>query len=136
MALIIGASSDNFSSLRGKIEKFINEEGKSKNQAARLWQINNGLQWRLEQILLPPELQEKWDTINDEEILNSRCWHCVLLPCLQSAPVKKVETEEKYFKRLQNWRERRTRQDEERDSMAAKRQLEFEGLFHPIMEIC
>ncbi|MEO6721535.1 MAG: S8 family peptidase [Ferruginibacter sp.] len=56
---IIGASSDNFTSLAAKIEKFINEDGKYKDQAAKLWQIIQGSQWRVDHIL-SPELREKY----------------------------------------------------------------------------
>jgi len=65
---IIGASIDGFSSLHAKIEKFINEEGKYKNQAAQLWEINTGTSWRTEQIL-SEKLFAKWGTIRDQDQL-------------------------------------------------------------------
>lgn len=48
---IIGANSDNFQSLAEKIDKFVNEDGKFKDQAAKLWQIVQGTQWRVDYIL-------------------------------------------------------------------------------------
>src|SRR5579859_3664298 len=48
---IIGASSDNFRSLKEKITKFIRQEGKFKDKAAQLWQIIIGNQWRIDYIL-------------------------------------------------------------------------------------
>lgn len=65
---IIGASADNFTSLKEKIEKFIRNEGKFKNKAAQLWNIINGNQWRIDYIL-SEELKAKWDQITDGEVL-------------------------------------------------------------------
>jgi hypothetical protein len=48
---IIGANADNFSSLAKKIQDFIDKKGKSKDQAAKLWQIIQGDQWRADYIL-------------------------------------------------------------------------------------
>ncbi|MCD2424322.1 S8 family peptidase [Niabella pedocola] len=56
---IIGANTDNFQSLADKIDKFINENGRSKDQAAKLWQIVQGNQWRIEYIL-SESLREKY----------------------------------------------------------------------------
>ena len=50
---IIGANVDNFSSLAKKIQEFIDRKGKSKDQAAKLWQIIQGDQWRADYILSP-----------------------------------------------------------------------------------
>lgn len=57
---IIGASSDSFTSLKEKINKFIRAEGKFKDKAAQLWQIITGTQWRVDYIL-SNELKSKWD---------------------------------------------------------------------------
>lgn len=122
---IIGASAENFNGLRRKIENFIAEQGRSKDQAARLWQINTGLQWKVEQIL-SPEMQEKWDKIADDDILivdvGIACHHRVS----KQPPRKKEDSEGEYLDRVERWRERRARQNEERDRMSLKRQGEFE----------
>lgn len=56
---IIGANTDNFRSLADKIDKFVNEEGRFKDQAAKLWQIVQGTQWRIDYIL-SESLREKY----------------------------------------------------------------------------
>jgi hypothetical protein len=56
---IIGANTDDFLSLAEKIDKFVNEEGKFKDQAAKLWQIVQGTQWRIDYIL-SKELRDKY----------------------------------------------------------------------------
>jgi hypothetical protein len=56
---IIGANADNFSSLATKIDLFLKEEGRSKDQAAKLWQIVQGTQWRADYIL-SEELRAKY----------------------------------------------------------------------------
>ncbi|MFX8844731.1 hypothetical protein ABTM93_20045, partial [Acinetobacter baumannii] len=48
---IIGASSIDFISLKDKINQFLKEKGKSKNQASKLWSIIEGNQWKLDQIV-------------------------------------------------------------------------------------
>ncbi len=66
---IIGANADNFSSLASKIQAFIDVKGKSKDQAAKLWEIVQGEQWRADYIL-SPDLRERYPAgITDEEIL-------------------------------------------------------------------
>jgi len=66
---IIGANADNFSSLASKIQAFIDVRGKSKDQAAKLWEIVQGEQWRADYIL-SPELRERYPAgITDQEIL-------------------------------------------------------------------
>jgi len=50
---IIGANADNFSSLAAKIQMFIDRKGKSKDQAAKLWEIIQGDKWRADYILSP-----------------------------------------------------------------------------------
>jgi hypothetical protein len=50
---IIGASADNFVSLSRKIQEFIDQKGRSPEQAAKLWQIVQGDQWRADYILSP-----------------------------------------------------------------------------------
>ena len=48
---IIGANTDNFRSLTDKIQSFLTQEGISKNQAAKLWEIIEGIEWRADYIL-------------------------------------------------------------------------------------
>src|SRR5680860_382127 len=61
---LIGASADlNLSTLKDKIDKFLNEDGKFKNTASKLWDIVTGKQWRIEHIL-SKLLLKKWDEID------------------------------------------------------------------------
>jgi hypothetical protein len=65
---IIGANTDNFSSLAKKIQDFIDIRGKSKDQAAKLWQIIQGDQWRADYIL-SSDLRNRYPAgISDNEI--------------------------------------------------------------------
>ncbi|MCE7069056.1 S8 family peptidase [Dyadobacter sp. CY327] len=57
---IIGANTDSFRSLTLKIDSFLREEGRSKDQAGRLWQIIHGTQWRVDYIL-SEELRAKYN---------------------------------------------------------------------------
>ncbi|MFV8327918.1 S8 family serine peptidase [Flavobacterium sp. ZS1P14] len=99
---IIGASTDSFASLQAKIEKFINEEGKYKNQAAQLWEINTGTSWKTEQILCENLLQ-KWPSIQDVEIFTVD----ISVACYIATPVQpqqnKEETDEQFQARIERW---------------------------------
>lgn len=65
---IIGANTDNFRSLTDKIQSFLTQEGISKNQAAKLWEIIEGTEWRADYIL-SEELKAKYLAgITDKEI--------------------------------------------------------------------
>lgn len=86
---IIGANTDNFKSLTEKIDQFVNEEGRSKDQAAKLWQIIQGTQWRVDYILSEP-LREKYNAgIADNE------WFVVQLSvaCYLKEPERPVKQE-------------------------------------------
>lgn len=64
---IIGANTDNFRSLKEKVQSFLDQQGVSRNQAAKLWDIVDGDEWRVEYIL-SEELKQKYNTgISDEE---------------------------------------------------------------------
>ncbi len=66
---IIGANADKFSSLAKKIQDFIDKKGRSKDQAAKLWEIIQGSQWRADYIL-SEELRERYPAgIADNEML-------------------------------------------------------------------
>lgn len=123
---IIGASSGDFISLRKKIQKFMDEEGSYKNKASQLWQINDGVQWRIEQIL-SEDLREKWDTIRDDEDLVVD----VGIAChMRSSPQpkkKKDETDAELQQRLVAWRVKKEAIEIHRDEQALKRQTDFEG---------
>jgi len=122
---IIGASADNFKSLRDKIDKFINQEGKFKNKASQLWQINDGIQWRIEQIL-SDDLRVKWNQIKD----NDQLFVDIGIACyikISKQPEKKDDVTEKgYQESLERWRKKRVSLGEKRDAIALKRQTEFE----------
>lgn len=124
---IIGASADNFTSLRGKIQQFLNEEGRSKNQAAQLWQINDGIQWRVEQIL-SDELRERWEFIDDDESyvvdVGIACY--VKLP---EQPERDLDESEPHFQeRMDRWATKKQALEIQRDEIAREREQKFEAL--------
>ena len=102
---IIGASTDGFASLQGKINKFINEQGRSKNQASQLWEIVEGTGWRAEQIL-SESLCEKWPTIQATDIFTVD----ISVACYMATPNQpekdEQETDQRYHDRLARWQQR------------------------------
>ena len=123
---IIGASGDNFISLKAKITKFINEDGKFKNTAAYLWNIIQGNQWRIDYIL-SDELKAKWDSIEEDEVLLVD----ISVACyvkISSTPTKnKTETERGFQNRYQRWLERKERLEIQRGNLEMERQEELQN---------
>lgn len=122
---IIGAAGDSFESLKEKIQKFIRQQGKYKDKASQLWQINDGVQWRVEQIL-SDELKDKWDRINDTDTLIVDVGIACYLK-ISKQPVKtEDETLQKFRQKLQRWEQKKGRLEMQRDEVAMQRQTEFE----------
>ncbi|WP_184548352.1 S8 family peptidase [Mucilaginibacter sp. FT3.2] len=123
---IIGVSVDDFNSLADKIEQFLNNTGTYKNTAAKLWQINDGVIWRLEHILTP-ELSQKWDQIIDDEEYNVyagiACYSFV-----KDYPEKKTLSDEAYQVKIAAWEAERNNTLEARDEESFNRQDEFDRL--------
>lgn len=122
---IIGASGDNFKSLKDKINQFIQQNGKSKNTAAKLWNIVQGTQWRLDYIL-SPEISAKWENIQYDEALlvdiSVACYEKI-----SAAPSKRKNERERDFQnRYQRWLNRKELREIERDELAFKRQEELD----------
>lgn len=118
---VVGATAVNFYSLKDRINALENESGKYKNQLAKLWDIEDGVKWKLEHIL-SEELSSKWDKIGDEEIYILDA----AIACYVKQPLRPVkeedETNEKYQKRLDNWQLKQRSISEERDDIAFSRQ--------------
>jgi hypothetical protein len=124
---IIGAASKDFASLRKKIENFLTASGKSPNKAAQLWEINNGLQWRVDQIL-SDELKNKWDQISDTQdyIVDVGIACYIKFP---DPPVRKeFETDEKFNRRIERWKASTLEYEIAKDEVCMDRQTKFENL--------
>lgn len=126
---IIGASSSDFKSLEEKIQKFTenNAKAKFKNKASQLWDINSGIQWRIEKIL-SEELQIKWASIQDNDNLIVDMGIACYVKRSPQPKKKKSETDEKFKERLLRWEGRYTKTDEQREDLARERQDAFERL--------
>ncbi|MBW3524693.1 S8 family peptidase [Chryseobacterium sp. NKUCC03_KSP] len=124
---IIGVSVDDFSSLSAKIDQFLTSTGRYKDKAAQMWQINDGLQWRLEQILTP-ELNSKWDQIvDDQEYVVYAGIACYKF--IKDYPVKKtLDTEADYLEKIAIWESEKRSVIEARDDEAFARQDKLDEL--------
>jgi len=125
---LIGASADlNLSTLKDKIDKFLNEEGKFKNTASKLWDIITGKQWRIENIL-SNSLLKKWDKIDDAEILvvdiAIACF--IHVPAYPSRGNEEEITEEQFDVKVSRWEEKKQKAEIERDVVSFRRQDEIE----------
>lgn len=102
---IIGASLDGFVSLHTKIEKFINQDGLYKNQAAQLWQIIAGSGWRVDQIV-SGDLRERWQTVTDEELVTVDISIACHIERPEQPKIKAGEANNSFQRRLSNWQDR------------------------------
>ncbi|MGV3705393.1 MAG: S8 family peptidase [Arcticibacter sp.] len=100
---IIGANVDSFSSLGNKIQQFIDQKGKSKDQAAKLWQIVQGDQWRADYILSPGLKQLFPDGMADGQLFTVD----ISVACYLKMPSKPIrvmpETDEEYAENKANY---------------------------------
>ena len=128
---IIGASSDNFVSLKQKIAKFIREEGKFKNTAARLWNIVLGNQWRIDYIL-SDELKEKWDIVEEDEVLLVDISIACYVKISTTPSRKKAENQRDFQKRYQNWVNRKELLELQRGELEMQRQDELDNFIQDL----
>ncbi|MCE2893675.1 MAG: S8 family peptidase [Flammeovirgaceae bacterium] len=124
---IIGAASKDFTSLRKKIENFLTASGKSPNKAAQLWEINNGLQWRVDQIL-SDELKNKWDEISDTQDYIVDVGIACYIKFPDPPVLKEFETDEKFNRRFERWQASTLEYEIARDEVCMDRQTKFENL--------
>jgi hypothetical protein len=103
---IIGANTDNFSSLAKKIQEFIDQKGRSPNQAAKLWQITQGDQWRADYILSPGLKAIFPDGMPDDQLFTVD----ISVACYLKMPPKPMrvmpETLEEYLAAKANYEEK------------------------------
>lgn len=121
---IIGASIDNFKSLKEKIDKFINNNGKFRDKAAQLWEIITGNQWRLDYIL-SDDLRSRWDQIadNDDMLVDVSMACYIKIP---KAPAWNKKKSNKYNEdAYTRWMERKMLIETHRDELEAERQDQF-----------
>ncbi len=102
--LIIGASTDSFVSLATKINNFVQEKPKS-NGIAKLWNIEDGIQWKLEHIVAE-SLSKRWNTIDEDDLVVDISIACYMKFSNRPKQTKK-QTAEQYEKSLKNWEKKR-----------------------------
>lgn len=120
---IIGASVDQFKSLREKIEQFIKQENIG---TALLWDIADGQQWRPEYIL-SEELYEKWlQGIDDNAVFTvDISVACYIKKSPQPVP-KDGQSTKNYKKSLDKWYEKSLQTDAESELLMMNRQSQIQ----------
>ncbi len=123
---IIGASGDNFTSLKTKIADFIKKNGKFKNTAAKLWNIIEGNQWRVDYIL-SDELKEKWEDITDDEALLVDISVACYVKISATPAKKRNESERQFQRRYERWLEKKEILERQRGDLEMQRQDELDA---------
>ena len=122
---IIGASVDNFKSLKEKIDKFIAVEGKFKDKAAQLWNIIQGNQWRVDQIL-SDELRAKWEAISDDEAIVVDISVACYVKIPKPPSPKKDESARSFKRRYNKWEDKKSELEIHRGELEIQRQDELQ----------
>lgn len=104
---IIGASADNFISLREKIDKFVNDN-KATNTST-LWQIIDGNVWR-RNLILSKELNDRWDGITDGDLFLLEVGVACYVKLSEEPEKEEDETDEHFNTRHARWQTRLTQQ--------------------------
>lgn len=121
---IIGASHDlELGKVKEKINEFIENRAKS-GKPAQLWEINEGTQWRVDEIL-SPQLFQKWHSIRDAEILTVE----VSVACyikIGDYPSKGSKSVEQLNRAITNWERRRRVAEIERGELELQRESEIQ----------
>ena len=122
---IIGASSDKFVSLAKKIDKFRQEVTRS-GGIAKLWDIEEGVKWKLDRIV-SESLLARWENVENELLIVDISISCYTK--LSDRPKqKKEQTVEKYEQSLDKWESKRKLAESSRDDIEFERQDSFEKL--------
>ena len=122
---IIGASIDDFQGFRKKIDQFA-ENDKMKAQA-RLWDINDGRQWKLNRIL-SENLLEKWEKIQDSDEFILDIGIACYVKIRDFPKQGKKQSDEAYQRAIDRWYIDKATLEENRINLADSRQIAFENL--------
>ena len=128
---IIGASGDNFKSFKEKIDSFIKNQGRSKDQAAQLWNLIIGDKWRLDYIL-SEELSQKWDQISESNTLLVDVSIASYLKPPTEPKKGKNERERRFLRRYTEWQASMNQHEKARDSLELERQEEFQNFLESL----
>lgn len=123
---IIGASGDNFKSLKTKINEFIRKNGRLKNTAAKLWNIIEGNQWRVDYIL-SDELKAKWDSIEEDEGLIVDISVACYVKISATPAKKRNESEREFQRRYKRWLDKKEALERQRGDLEMQRQDELDA---------
>ena len=122
---ILGASIDDFQGLSKKIDQF--SVSNSAKAQARLWDINDGKQWKLSRIL-SEALLTKWESIQDDDELILDIGIACYVKIRNFPQQGPTQSNEAYQRVVDNWHEEKAVAEEERMNLADARQIGFENL--------
>ena len=138
---IIGASVDNFELFEEKLTQFIDERGRSKHTAAKIWKLETDDGWRIDE-LLKGELRTTWDLIDDSEIITVQLGvSCYVVNRKKYPDRNKFSSEAEYLEKVNEYHEYDRSLLEQRDDKQILREGEieeymrfYEGEIHSIWD--
>lgn len=138
---IIGASVDDLQAFQNKVDKFINEEGKYKNTAAKIWELVTDNTWRLNQ-LLEGEIANRWEKIIDLETYTIEIGVSCSVSNTKKFPNRNgFESDEAYQMKVEEFKAHERKLQLDRDTKQLQREEEidkyiriYNGVLHDIWD--
>ena len=126
---IIGASVDGLKGFKEKIDQFLNQEGRYKDTAAKIWALITDDSWRVSQIL-KGEISKIWANISDDIMYTVELGvSCNITNTKQFPNKSKFTSEADYNLAVEEYKAHETELQVLRDEKQIKRQEEVEKYF-------
>ena len=123
---IIGASTDNLQLFKKNIQEFLDKKGTYKDTASKIWEFSSGAGWR--QNLLKGELGQVWGTLRDDDFYTIEISVSCYSPNTKQFPQRKAfDSEEKYNRKVEEYRAHERSLALKRDEKQRARESEIEA---------
>lgn len=124
---IIGASFDNLAAFGQNVDMFLNQEGIRKNTAAKIWDMESGLDWRVNNIV-KGELAKNWENVQDDTVYIVELGvACYILGKLDYPDRTKFDSESDYQQKLIEFKHQERAIWIERDLLQIEREADIEA---------
>lgn len=138
---VIGASLDGLKSFQEKINQFLKEEGRYKDTAAKIWNLETDDSWRVEE-LIKGELGKTWNSIENDIEYTIQLGVSCYTPNKKDYPnIRSFDSEIKFEEKVEQYYTHIRTLQVERDKKQLKREDEieqyigfYEGTIHEIWD--
>lgn len=123
---VIGASTDNLVAFGQNVQMFLDNKGIRKNTAAKIWEIESGLDWRIQNIL-KGDIAKKWhDIADDSNYIVEFGISCNIYNKLDYPNRTDFDSETTYQEKLAEFKEQEKSIQIQRDELQIERESDIE----------